>query len=89
MVSLDFGKGKRQYVLAHVLKGNRTCLFSMDKLASMGFDFDLTNQAGRQSYMTCVATGERMVLRRQHPEKNEGFWLIDLLSSALSHTAAQ
>ena len=79
MVSLDFGKGKRQYVLAHVLKGNRTCLFSMDKLASMGFDFDLTNQAGRQSYMTCVATGERMVLRRQHPEKNEGFWLIDLL----------
>lgn len=78
-MKFGFGKGEKQCVLLHALEGNRTWLFSMDKLASMGFDFDLTNQPGRQSYMTWVETGERIVLRRQHPERNEGFWLVDLL----------
>ena len=78
-MKFGFGKSEKQCVLLHALEGNRTWLFSMDKLASMGFDFDLTNQPGRQSYMTWVETGERIVLRRQHPERNEGFWLVDLL----------
>ena len=78
LTDIRFGDNKAHVLRLHVLASNETWLFSMDRLASLGFDFYLTNQAGRESYMEVVATKRRIILRRQHPDKNCGFWYLDL-----------
>jgi len=76
--SVQFGRDGNHVLRMHVISTNETWLFSMDKLASLGFDFHLTNQPHHESYMEVVATGRRIILRRQFPEKNCGFWYLDL-----------
>jgi hypothetical protein len=78
LTKIRFDGSEHHYIKMHIIATNETWLFSMDKLASLGFDFFLTNAMDKKSYMQVCETGERIILRRQHPESNTGFWYLDL-----------
>ena len=74
--SINFGDGQGEHLLQyHVLEGNKTWLLSMCKLTAVGFRFYLSDF---EPSVMWTSTGSRIMLERQHPSTNSGYWLVSV-----------